>query len=260
MRVLDHGFITLIRPWGSDEEIVEAARMSTGKGFLGWGPKHADDCSVRTGTPVFIRVGSGPVPPGECPGCTPKAGDEKLLATLWNNRHTTPFEQCGMTIEVQAPIMVFREWHRHRTQSYNEFSARYSQMPNLHYVPTLQRIKDGVARAGANKQAQGVKPLACDEKLLDWLERIEQEQQRIYTLYEEGLDLGIPKEIARIDTPVSRYSKMRASGNLLNWLRFLGLRDAPDAQWEIRQYAVGVASFVKEAFPRTYDLFVNKRL
>lgn len=257
MQVLDHGYLTFIRAWGDDEEIVEAARMSTGKGFLGWGPKHADDCPVRDVTPVFHFAKDGR---GECLSCTTKPGDEKLLATLWNNRHTTPFEQCGMTIEVQAPIMVFREWHRHRTQSYNEFSARYSQMPNLHYVPTLQRIKDGVAKAGKNKQAQGVKPLACDEKLLHWLEKIEQEQQRIYALYEEGLELGIPKEIARIDTPVSRYSKMRASGNLLNWLRFLGLRDAEDAQWEIQQYAKGAASFVRESFPRTYELFVNKRL
>ena len=231
MKVLDHGYCEFIESWGKDERIIEAARMSVDKGFLGWGPK-ADG----------------------------KPGDERLLASLWNRRHTSPFEQAGLTVEVQAPIMVFREWHRHRTQSYNEFSARYSQMPNLHYVPTLDRIKDGVARAGTNVQAKGVVPLACDEALLDWLEEIEQEQQRIYALYEKGLALGIPKEIARIDTPVSRYSKMRASGNLLNWLRFLGLRDAPDAQWEIQQYAKVVASFVRDAFPRTYDLFSEKRI
>ena len=81
--VLDHGYVELVESWGSDERIVEAARMSTGKGFLGWGPK--EDGS---------------------------AGDEKLLKFLWENKHATPFEMGGMVIEVQAPIFVFREWHR----------------------------------------------------------------------------------------------------------------------------------------------------
>lgn len=83
--LLDHGYLSVIETWGSDERIIEAARMSTGKGFLGWG------------TPE-------------------KPGDEKLLRYLYENRHSTPFEMAGMVIEVQAPIFVFREWHRHRTQ------------------------------------------------------------------------------------------------------------------------------------------------
>jgi len=85
IKILDHGYLKVIEWWGSDERIVEAARMSTGKGFLGWGDES-----------------------------TP--GDEKLLRFLWEHKHATPFEMAGLTIEVQAPIFVFREWHRHRTQ------------------------------------------------------------------------------------------------------------------------------------------------
>ena len=98
MQVLDHGFVTLIESWGSDERIIEAARMSTQKGFEGWGPK--EDGS---------------------------AGDEKLLGYLYRNNHATPFEMGGAVIEVQAPIFIFREWHRHRTQSYNEMSAPWKR-------------------------------------------------------------------------------------------------------------------------------------
>ena len=220
-RILDSGYIELVDTWGSDERIIEAARMSNGKGFIGWG------------TPE-------------------KGGDEKLLAYLWKHRHTTPFEQCGFSIEVQAPLVVFREWHRHRTQSYNEFSARYAQMPNVHYIPTIDRLKLG---GGANKQAQGMAPLASDTELKLWLAELSLLQDDIYKHYEKGLALGIPKEVARLNTPVSRYSRMVASANLLNWLRFLELRMAPDAQWEIRQYANEIGKIVEERFPRTWALF-----
>lgn len=109
MKVLDCGYIELIESWGSDERIIEAARMSTGKGFNGWG--------------------------------TPGApGDEKLLAYLYNHKHMTPFEMAGVVIEVKAPIFVFREWHRHRTQSYNEMSARYIPLPDENYIPTIERV------------------------------------------------------------------------------------------------------------------------
>lgn len=121
-RVLDHGYVKFIEAWGSDERIVEAARMSTQKGFLGWGP----DCSECRCNTFDITYPDRKFKPGDpCPVCSTKlqAGDEKLLAFLWKNAHTTPFEMAGAIIEVQAPIFVFREWHRHRTQSYNEMSA-----------------------------------------------------------------------------------------------------------------------------------------
>lgn len=218
--VLDHGYVRLVETWGSDERIIEAARMSTGKGFQGWG------------TPE-------------------KPGDEKLLAFLWNNKHTSPFEQAGFSIEVQAPLMVFREWHRHRTQSYNEFSGRYAQMPDVHYLPDPERIK---AQSKKNKQGTGTDELP-PEIVAEFLERIATEQRMIYATYEWALSKGIAREVARINTPISRYSKMVASANLLNWLKFLSLRLPENAQWEIRQYANEVAKIVAEKFPRTWTLF-----
>lgn len=215
----EHGYVKLEDHWGSDQRIVEAARMSTAKGFLGWGD-------------------------AEHPG------DERLLAFLWKNRHTTPFEQAGISVEVQAPIFVFREWHRHRTQSYNEFSARYAQMPNLHYLPAPNRVR---GQATTNKQGTAAKGLP-EAVVTEFLARIEREQQTIYETYQWAIDNGIAREVARINTPVSRYSKMRASGNLLNWLRFLGLRDHPKAQEEIQAYARAIASIVTDLFPRTAPL------
>jgi thymidylate synthase (FAD) len=220
-QVLDNGYVEVKDVWGSDERIIEAARMSSGKGFLGWG------------TPE-------------------KPGDEKLLKYLWTNKHTTPFEQAGLSFEVQAPIMVFREWHRHRTQSYNEMSARYTQMPNVHYLPQSDRIK---AQSKTNKQATGDQELP-PEVVEEFLRRMKQEQETIYQNYQWAIDNGIAREIARINTPVSRYSRMVASANLLNWLKFLKLRMAPDAQWEIRQYANAIGQVVASRFPKTWELFI----
>ena len=261
--ILDHGYVQFIDAMGSDERIIESARMSTGKGFLGWGPT-CPHCggklleALAHATPGAMRcvdtkggVGYG------CGVVEPKPGDEKLLRFLWTNKHTSPFEQCALTVEVMAPIFIFREWHRHRTQSYNEFSARYEKMPDVHYVPTLGRLK---LAGGANKQAGGVADLADDLALLTWLTEAQNLQQRVYSHYEAGLDIGVPKEVARLNTPVSRYSKMVASANLLNWLRFLGLRMAPNAQWEIRMYANAVGAIVAERFPRTWSLFQERAL
>jgi len=222
-QVLDHGYIQEIESWGSDERIIEAARMSTGKGFLGWG------------TPD-----------------TP--GDEKLLAYLYNNKHSTPFEMAGMIIEVKAPIFVFREWHRHRTQSYNEMSARYIPLPNENYVPAVSRLLDGANASTANKQAQGTGGLSNSDALL-WSERLRQHYAAAQQLYAEGIEMGVPKELARLPVPVARYSRMRASANLRNWLAFLTLRAHPAAQWEIQQYANAVGELIAYRFPRTWELF-----
>lgn len=227
IKVLDHGYLGLVEFWGSDERIVEAARMSTGKGFLGWG--------------------------------TPDApGDERLLAYLYRNKHATPFEMAGMVIEVQAPIFVFREWHRHRTQSYNEMSARYIPLPDVNYIPTLDRC---LISSSTNKQAGTVKGSAeLDGESADqWLMELARLYQDAERLYQDGLARGIPKELARLPVPVARYSRMRASANLRNWLAFLTLRMDPAAQWEIRQFANAVGQLVSETFPKTWDLFQEGR-
>lgn len=227
--VLDHGFVRLVEHWGDGDAlqaeagIIEAARQSTQGSFRGW------------------------------------EQDQRLLAHLYNNKHSTPFEFAGMVLEVKAPIMVFREWHRHRTQSYNEASARYAPIPNEHYVPSLERVM--INSGGSNKQAGAIKdaePLT-EENAKNWLDALQQDYTICNTDYEEALRLGIPKELARLNMPVGRYSQMRACCNLRNWLGFLTLRLDPLAQWEIRQYAEAVLKIVLEVFPQTGKLFQENR-
>lgn len=259
IRLLDHGYIELVDTWGSDERIIESARMSTGKGFLGWGP-YCSKCGIK-----MVRVHGNANPAdyerGEQRGCehdADKPGDEKLLRFLWENAHATPFEMAGLTIEVKAPIMVFREWHRHRVPfGYNELSARYVPLPDENYCPTVARIVEGAERAGGNKQAQGIAgKVPTTEEAARWLERLEQSYALAQAVYEEGLRVGVPKELARLPVPVGRYSRMRATGNLRGWLAFMKLRSAPSAQWEIRQFSDALGrSIIAEKFPRTWELF-----
>ncbi len=225
--ILDHGYIELVETWGSDERIIEAARMSTGKGFNGWGTAE-------------------------------EPGDERLLAFLWKNKHATPFEMAGAIIEVKAPIMVYREWHRHRTQSYNEMSARYTPLPCEDYVPTTGRLLIG--SDGKNKQAGTIAGASVLDlaSALGWLDSLSDVYAHAERVYQDGLARGVPKELARLPVPVARYSRMRASANLRNWLGFMALRSTaknPAAQWEIRQYADALAEILSESFPRTMALF-----
>jgi len=226
--VLDTGYVQLVEVYGKDESIIEAARMSTDKGFLGWGDSE-------------------------------KAGDEKLLAYLYNNKHMTPFEMAGMIIEVKAPIFVFREWHRHRTQSYNEMSARYIPLPDENYIPTVERLMLGANTATTNKQAKGSGEPMTVGKAEAFQRYLESAYSTAQIAYENGLRMGVPKELARLPVPVARYSRMRAHANLRNWLAFLTLRAHPAAQWEIRQYAEAVGALIETNFPRTWELFVAER-
>lgn len=261
--VLDKGYVEWIESWGSDQRIIEAARMSTDKGFLGW---DAGRCPVCDGHGLMI-----PPPIGFPADLTPKlcyacdgngkiAGDRKLLKFLYSNHHDTPFEMAGMVIEVKAPIMVFREWHRHRTQSYNEMSARYIPLPDENYMPDLENVlnRSREAAEATNKQARGATVrVPTHAEIFDWLDSLGIYYGDGQVLYERGLEIGIPKEIARLPVPVGRYSKMRASANLRNWLAFLTLRNHPKAQWEIRQFARVVADLVAINFPETAKLFVE---
>lgn len=248
--VLDHGYVKLIETWGSDERIIEAARMSTDKGFEGWGPKPCPHIAVQKNvdleSPELVWC-------KQCNDTGETPGDERLLAYLWNNKHHTPFEMGGLTLEIQAPIFVFREWHRHRTQSYNELSARYTPLPDVNYIPTLERV---MMKSEKNKQAQGLHGIQSEPgNASAWLYDLETFYQKAEHLYQMGLNMGLPKEIARLCIPVGRYSRMRASANLRNWLGFLTLRMSEAAQWEIRQYANEVAKLVEQHFPRTWALF-----
>lgn len=557
--VLDYGFTEYVEHWGSDERIVEGARMSTGKGFLGWDPGPCENCDGRgrVGGEITVwdavpevRVMGGrkslysghrhkerrEIACFVCNGSGKLAGDARLLKFLYTNKHATPFEMAGMTITSQAPIMVYREWHRHRTQcahpstmvhfdapksrenrrfvyklsiaelarkwqptarksrqksscwprervhnmqlrmldesthevehtrimdviageqkemfevivesgkrittsiehrfftdqgwltlgqaidckarlavettasgkrkswevkydwsaevwkpiqgievssegrarfgfsslgteadcgytvvrtqagvrylhclvleafvgpaaakqevrhlnnnradcrlknlaygtskenaqdriesdrqqrlrsaferitsvrsvglqycfdlevegpyhnfvangfvihnSYCEMSARYTPMPDLNYLPTAERCMVVIS---ANKQAGKVAGAddLTHEKALEWLELIEQGYYMCETIYQRGLAIGIPKELARLIVPVGRYSRMMASTDLRNWLAFLTLRMDKNAQWEIRQFANQVGRYIKALYPKTWALFVE---
>lgn len=267
--VLDHGYVTWVEAWGTglagreqpdpryeqkdaDYEvgIIEAARQSVHGSFRGWDPAECDcgwDPSEGDGEYHSRACATKLIP-----------GDARLLKYLYNNNHASPFEFAGMVIEVQAPIMVFREWHRHRTQSYNEMSARYVPLPDLYYVPDYNNVVDRarLAQHTTNKQMKsaGTEPWA-DEQAGEFLEALENSYDDCERVYKVALKKGIPKEIARLVMPVGHYSRMRAAGNLRNWLAFMTLRCDPNAQWEIRQYAQKVGEIVARAFPRTHQLW-----
>jgi len=261
--VLDHGYVQLIETWGSDERIIEAARMSTGKGFNGWGPMTrctlCDAEGVRGIDTAYVAHAYLTPNQMRCDHrWETKPGDEKLLRYLYEHKHATPFEMAGMIIEVQAPIFVFREWHRHRTQSYNEMSARYAPLPDLNYIPSMERLMRGASLTG-NKQASGMAGTNLKESAAEnFRTALTIQYQKAEFLYQEALTAGVPKELARSILPVGRYSRMRASANLRNWLAFLTLRMAPEAQWEIQRYADVVGGFIAEKFPRTWALFIQR--
>lgn len=214
IRVLDSGYLKYVDHLGDDQFIVECARMSTDGAFRGWD------------------------------------SDQSLLDYMYRNGHTSPFEFGILVVEVQAPIMVFRQWHRHRTFTYNEMSARYTELPNLYYLPQAQRIQP---QSRHNKQGS-------DESFIPELQNALQRSMHLAQLddradYERLLETGISRELARINTPVSQYSRMRAIGNLHNWLHFLRLRMDEHAQFEIRQYANAAVKIISRLWPRTYNLF-----
>ena len=281
MKRLDHGYIKVIEHWGSDERIIEAARMSVNRGFLGWEPGPCPDCEgigrilqevddpateTRQVQISPIALVLEPEPSTKwintaCPSCDGKGtikGDKHLLSFLWKNGHATPFEMAGAIIEVKAPIMVFREWHRHRTQGYNEMSARYTPLPDENYVPTIDRL---LLNSKTNKQAGVITGAAelTPEVALEYQARLAEMYVNQQALYEWALASGVPKELARLHLGVGRYSKMRATAVLRNWLGFLSLRLPSNAQWEIRQFAEGLHDQLQDIFPRTMGLFDETR-
>ena len=220
VKVLDHGYCKLIESWGSDEGIIEAARMSTDGGFRGWDK------------------------------------DAKLLRYLWENRHHTPLEMGGATFEVQVPLFVAREWHRHRTQSYNELSARYTELPNLYYIPSIERLMAGKQSL---KNKQGSEEGYTREEAEELQSILKEATKTSRDVYESLLESGVSRELARLVIPVNQYTRFRASANLRNWLAFLALRLDESAQFEIREYARCVAGLMQEKFPRTHELFEAPR-
>lgn len=210
--VLDHGFVRLVDSMGSDLSVVRAARVS-------------HDAAWRAGED--------------------QGSDERLIRYLWSHAHTTPFEAVTFTFEVKAPIFVFRQWHRHRTWSFNELSARYRELPEEFYVPATDVL--GV-QSSTNKQARNL-----DEVSPVWaasqIERIREQCASAFETYRDLLAMEVPRELARSVLPVSTYSHMFATVDLLNLFRFLTLRCDGHAQHEIRVYADAMLDLIEPVVP-----------
>lgn len=284
IEVLDLGYVKWVTSWGSEEEIIASARMSTQKEFEGWGPRCSGGCERRwfyraTGEETVYwgldegSAGAGDEPPSldaergsRCSGCglageaNRRPGDEKLLRYLWEHEHRTPFEMAGATFEAKLPIFVAREWQRHRVPfGYNEASARYALLPDESYLPSTARIMAGgghlTKQAAAAPGAKAIDDVAA--RL--FRRNLRRHYAASQSLYEQAAASGVPKELARLCLPVARYTRMRVTGNLRGWIAFLKLRLHPTAQAEIREYAEAIRVELTRSFPRTLALFEEER-
>lgn len=213
--VLDKGFVRLVDYLGSDSRIVQAARVSYGEG-----------------TKTFRQ-------------------DRGLIAYLMRNDHTSPFEQVNLTFHIKMPIFVARQWIRHRTARVNEISGRYSVMADEAYIPDLAHINK---QSDDNKQGRSDEPL--DPELQRKVARLlEEDQRRAFETYHELLDLGIARELARIDLPLSLYTQWYWQMDLHNLFHFLKLRLDAHAQYEIRAYAGVILSMARAVCPIACEAF-----
>lgn len=175
--------------------------------------------------------------------------DEKLIAFLLKNRHGTPFEHGYLQFHVEAPIFVFREWHRHRVgHSYNEMSGRYVELKRKFYRPKSWRKQTG--KPGAYTYEE----MGPDRELSDLMESA---YVRAWRVYQDLLDAGVAKEQARAVLPVGIYSQMYWSCNPRSFMHFLSLRNAPNAMKEIRDLASVAEDVFASIMPITHKAFVD---
>jgi thymidylate synthase (FAD) len=215
IKCLDHGYVRLVDSMGEDLSIVRAARVSY-------------DAAWRAGED--------------------EGSDKRLIRYLWKNKHTSPFEAVEFQFEVKAPIFVFRQWHRHRTWSFNELSARYRELPEEFYTPTAENIGQ---QSKDNKQGRDLSGFGCRVKddVESDIGAYSAACRMSFGIYRNLLAAGWPRELARSVLPVSTYSVMFAKVDLRNLLHFLDLRCHQHAQYEIRVYAEAMAELVRDIVP-----------
>src|SRR5215468_894885 len=229
--VLDHGFVRVIDYMGDDAAVVQAARVSYGKG-------------------------------------TKKVNEDRgLIQYLMRHRHTTPFEMCEIKYHVKLPIFVARQWIRHRTANVNEYSARYSILDNEFYLPVPEHL---AAQAATNRQGrEKLLDRGEAQRVLDLLRRDAERAYAGYTelLNEDhsGKPIdptrrGLARELARMNLSLSFYTQWYWKTDLHNLMHFLSLRADPHAQYEIRAYAEAMLDTLKRWCPISHDAFVEYRL
>ena len=217
------GYVSLVETWGSDERVIESARMSTDGAFRGWGTVEAP-------------------------------GDEKLLRYLWTHGHLTPFEMAGAIVEIQAPIFVVRQIQRHRAASYNELSARYTEMPDTFWTPDATDLR--AQPPGKGQVGHGALDDATAQHAAALIRRA---HLAALAAYRGLLKMGVSREQARTVLPLGLMTRLRMQANLRMWTHFLALRLDPHAQEETRVVAAAVAEMLRGAFPRTMSLFDEDR-
>jgi len=176
--------------------------------------------------------------------------DRRLIARLWHDRHTSPFEMVSLTFRIRLPIFVMRQHVRHRTASLNEWSFRYTQCPELFYVPAQD---DARGQSVSNKQmSAGVLP---PEESAHAIRLIEEVNKSAYETYQKLIQMGMAREQARVVLPVSAYTQIIWNMDMRNLLNYLSLRLAPDAQKEIREYARIIAGIVGRGWPMIWEAY-----
>jgi len=229
--VLDHGFVRVVDYMGDDAAVVQAARVSYGRG-------------------------------------TKKVSEDRgLINYLMRHRHTTPFEMCEIKYHVKLPIFVARQWIRHRTANVNEYSARYSILDNEYYLPAPEHLaaqsqnnRQGRDKVLTGKEADRVFALLKKDAELvyeHYMEMLNEGQAG------EPLDperSGLARELARMNLSLAFYTQWYWKTNLHNLMHFLSLRADPHAQYEIRVYAEVMLDTLKRWCPISHDAFVEYRL
>lgn len=232
IKVLDHGFVRVVDYMGDDSSIVQAARVSYGRG-----------------TKKSLQ-------------------DKGLINYLMRHRHTTPFEMCDIKFHIKLPIFIARQWIRHRTASVNEYSARYSILSNEFYLPEKINLSP---QSQINKQGRSSDelPEAEADRVLDILKS---DAEHCYKNYIDMMNedeagniideskTGITRELARMNLTLNHYTEWYWKINLHNLLHFLALRVDSHAQYEIRVYAQAMLDIVKAWVPYAFDAFVEHRM
>ncbi len=224
--VLDHGFVRVVDYMGDDAAIVQAARVSYGRGTR----QSRDDAG--------------------------------LINYLMRHRHTTPFEMCEIKYHVKLPIFVARQWIRHRTANVNEYSARYSILDREYYIPEPAQLG---AQSDDNRQGRG-EVLDGEEAawvlslLRDDAERCHRDYESMLNSGGDPARKGLARELARMNLTLATYTQWYWKIDLHNLFHFLGLRADPHAQYEIRVYAEAMLDTVKRWVPLACEAFLEHRL
>jgi len=231
IQVLDHGFVRVVDYMGDDGAIVQAARVSYGKGT-----RRVQD-------------------------------DSGLINYLMRHRHTTPFEMCEIKYHVKLPIFVARQWIRHRTANVNEYSARYSILDKEYYIPAPDQLatQSQSNRQGRGAVLEGEEASQVLEMLRGDAERCYADYEQMLNEDREGNSIdtgraGLARELARMNLTLNTYTQWYWKIDLHNLLHFLSLRADAHAQYEIRVYAEAMLETLKRWVPITFDAFMNYRM